>query len=37
MDGSVQLNFGLADKTTIKNLVIQVQQTGKRAADTATH
>ena len=34
MDGSLDVNFDLADKTAIKNLSIQVQETGK-GADTA--
>ncbi len=34
MDGTMDVNFDLADKTAIKNLSIQVQETGK-GADTA--
>jgi hypothetical protein len=34
MDGSMKLSFDLADKTTLTNLFIQAQQTGKDA-DTA--
>ncbi len=35
MDGSMAVNFDVADKTSIQNLTIQAQQTGK-GADTAT-